>query len=239
MSTRFAAAYDSSPLTLPLAAIAEQATIRLIPTAYYKPPVLRALVDDDRELAILAGIEGLTNRRLKAQSAGLAGLDARELVFRAWGQTHINAAFSYTRPEGNRFNDAGRGAWYCAFDDLTAISEVGFHRTRELQRIDVFQDEAIYQGLLAGFLGDFHDLRGAPADTPCLDGDPAIAYLEGQALASRLREEQSRGIVYPSARRENGTCLVAFHPHLVQNVRPGARWKLVWDGTANYTVTTD
>jgi RES domain-containing protein len=226
-------------MTLPLALIAEQATIRLIPTAYYKPPVLRALVDDDIELDILAMIEGLTNQRLKAQVSGLPGLDARELVFNAWGQSHINAAFAYTRPEGNRFNDKSRGAWYCAFDDLTAIAEVAYHRTRELQRIDIFEDEVVYQALLAGFLGDFHDLRHAPADTPSLNTAPAIAYPQGQTLAAALRSQNSRGIVYPSQRRKGGTCLVAFHPYLVQNVRPGARWKLIWNGTPQYTVTTD
>jgi RES domain-containing protein len=226
-------------MTLPLAPIAEQATVRLIPTAYYKPPVLRPLVDDDLELEILAMIEGLTNQRLKAQNAGLPGLDARELVFNALGQSHINAAFAYTRPEGNRFNDKSRGAWYCAFDDLTAIAEVAFHRTRELERINIFEDEVVYQALLAGFLGDFHDLRPAPADTPSLNPDPAIAYPEGQALAATLRSQNSRGIVYPSQRKKGGLCLVAFHPYLVQNVRPGARWKLTWTGTAQYTLTTD
>ena len=224
---------------LPETAIAEQATVRLIPTAYYNPPVLGPLIDDDDELAILAMIEGLTNRRLKAEQVGLPELDARELVFKAWGQSHINAAFAYTRPEGNRFNTAGRGAWYCAFDELTAIAEVAYHRTRELARIDMFEDEAIYQSLLAGFLGDFHDLRGTTAHRECLGPDPETSYGAGQNLAAKLRAAGSRGIVYPSVRYAGGTCLVAFHPHLVQNVRPGARWRLSWHGSADYVVTTD
>ncbi|WDR02661.1 RES family NAD+ phosphorylase [Devosia algicola] len=220
----------------PFVAVAEQATVRLIPTAYYKPPVLRPLVDDDDEMEILAVIEGLTNRRQRAEQSGLRDLDPRELIFRAWGQTHINAAFAYTRPEGNRFNDAGRGAWYCAFDDLTAIAEVAYHRTRELQRINHFVDEAIYQVLLAGFLGDFRDLRGMDSGEPFLAADPAIAYPAGQALATQLRTEGARGLVYASVRKRGGICLVAFQPHLVQNVRPGARWKLNWTGTPDYSV---
>lgn len=226
-------------MTLPLVSVAEQATVRLIPTAYYKAPVLRGLIDDDEELEILALIEGLTNQRLKAQRVGLPQLDPRELVYAAWGQTHINAAFSYTRKEGNRFNDVSRGAWYCAFNDLTAIAEVGYHRTRELSRIGVYEDEAIYQSLLAGFLGDFHDLTKANTDSACLSHDPDVAYPAGQVLAADLRATKSRGIVYSSLRKPGGTCLVAFHPHLVQNVRAGARWKLIWDGSAEYTVTTD
>ncbi|NKB60274.1 MAG: RES domain-containing protein [Alphaproteobacteria bacterium] len=218
--------------------IAEPATVRLVPTAYYKPPVLRALVDSDDELAILESIEGLTNRRLRAQKSGLRDLDSRELVLKAWGHTHINAAFAYTRPEGNRFNEYGRGAWYGAFDDLTAIDEVAYHRTRELTNIGRFHDEAIYQALLAGFMGEFHDLRQASEGYASLDPDPAIGYPAGQELANRLRAKDARGIVYPSVRRPGGTCLVAFEPHLVQNVRPAARWKLSWDGSPDYTATT-
>lgn len=225
-------------MTLPFVAIAEPATVRLIPTAYYKPPVLGSLVDDKEELEILEDIEGLTSRRLRTQKSGLPGLDPRELVFAAWGHTHINAAFSYTRPEGNRFNGADRGAWYCAFDDLTAIDEVGYHRTRELTNINHFEDEAIYQALLAGFMGDFHDLGKLEGPHACLDPDPVTGYREGQRLAHELRAEESRGIVYPSVRRPGGTCLVAFEPHLVQNVRPAAKWKLTWDGRPEYTVTT-
>nr|WP_276562446.1 RES family NAD+ phosphorylase [Hoeflea prorocentri] len=219
--------------------ICQQATVRLVPTAYYKPPVLAPLVDDDEELAILAEIEGLTNRRLRAQSTGLPGLDPRELAFNVWGQSYINAAFAYTRSSGNRFNDASRGAWYCAFEDLTAIEEVAFHKTRELIAINVFEEETVYQSLLAGFVGDFHDLRGSGGTPACLGEEPETAYPEGQAFAEGLRKTGSRGIIYPSVRRAGGTCLVAFHPHLVQNVRPGARWKLIWDGSPLYTAVAD
>jgi simple sugar transport system permease protein len=93
--------------------------------------------------------------------------------------------------------------------------------------------------LLAGFIGDYHDLRGVGGDLACLDPDPAVGYPAGQALAGELRADGARGLIYPSARRPGGTCLVAFEPHCVQNVRPGARWKLMWSGTPDYTVTTD
>lgn len=224
-------------MTPPLFAVNRTDTVRLIPTAYYKPPVLKPLIDTDEELELLAAFEGLTNQRLSAEASGLSDLESRELIFNAYGQTYINAAFSYTRPEGNRFNDAGRGAWYAAFEDLTAIEEVGYHRTRELTRIGVFQDEAIYQVLLAAFIGDFHDVRGYAPATDFLGTDPMSAYPAGQELARTLRDGKSRGIVYNSVRRANGVCLVAFQPHLVQNVRPGARWKLTWSGSPQFTAT--
>ena len=63
----------------PLAEINRTDTVRLIPTAYFKPPVLRPLVDTDEEADVLAQIEGLTSRRLKAETSGLSDLDAREM----------------------------------------------------------------------------------------------------------------------------------------------------------------
>ena len=222
----------------PLAEINRTDTVRLVPTAYFRPPVLRPLVDTEEEEALLAQIEGLTSRRLKAEASGLSDLDARELLFNAWGTTYVNAAFAYTRPEGNRFNGPARGAWYCAFEDLTAIEEVGFHRTRELSRIGVFHDEAVYQVLLAGFMAEFHDLRDLSPRSryaKALQADTAKGYPAGQALAAELRQRGSRGVVYPSARRKGGTCLAAFQPALVQNVRPGAKWTLLWEGGPSFT----
>lgn len=223
---------------LPLTTIAEPATIRLIPTAFYKPPVLGPLADSAEDLAILADVEALTNRRLTAERTGVGDLHARETLFTVWGKTHVNAAFAYARPEGNRFNDGRRGAWYAAFDDQTALQEVAFHRTRELRRIGRFEDEAVYQALLAGFIGDFPDLTGLAPKPSCLDPDPAVGYSAGQGLARELRAIGRVGVVYPSVRRPGGTCLAAFHPHAVQNVRPGAKWRLTWSGSPAWTATT-
>lgn len=233
-------------MTLPAASLAEKATTRLIPNAYFKPPVLRPLVDSDAELAALAALEGLTSERLTAERSGLADLDPRELAFKAragalgkWGHTYVNAAFCYTRPGGNRFNDGNRGAWYCAFDALTAIEEVAFHRTRELAFIGHFHDQMAYQALLADFIGEFPDLRTRPPLADVLDPDPAVGYPAGQRLARALRSEGWAGLVYPSVRRAGGTCLVAFEPQIVQNVRPGAKWLLRWNGSRHFEVTAN
>ncbi|MDA8049040.1 MAG: RES domain-containing protein [Rhodospirillales bacterium] len=47
---------------------------------------------------------------------------------------------------------------------------------------------------------------------------------------------EPNGIVYPSVRRAGGTCLVAFHPASVQNVRQGGIWRLEWRGTREPTM---
>lgn len=225
-----------------ITAINDRGLVRLIAATHHKPPVLRGLVDSDDEAQILAELEGETSARLLAEREGSPALDRRELVFArrahdlaVYGQSHINAAFTYTRPTGNRFNGGDRGAWYAAYDDLTAAEEVGYHRTRELSYVGVFEHEARYTALLADFIGDFPDLGESEAD-PALDPDPAVGYPAGQALADRLRRAGHRGLLYPSVRRAGGRCFVAFDPGIIQNVRPGAKWTLVWSGSAEYRV---
>ena len=221
--------------------INDRALVRLIPETRHKPPVLRGLVDTDAEAAVLAELEGETSARLIAEREGTPALDRRELAFarragdlRIYGQSHINAAFAYTRPSGNRFNSGDRGAWYCAWHMLTSAAEVGFHRTRELGYIGRYQDEARYVELLADFIGDFPDLRGEAH--PALDPEPETGYPAGQALAAELRRAGHRGLIYPSVRHPGGRCFVAFDPGIIQNVRPGASWILVWNGTPEFAV---
>lgn len=225
-----------------ITAISDRALVRLISNTHHKPPVLRGLVDSEEEMEILAALEGLTSARLTAERQGTPALDRRELAFvrraqdlAVYGQSHINAAFTYTRPTGNRFNSGDRGAWYCSYDALTAADEVGFHRTRELGYIGIYEDEALYCELLADFIGEFPDLADE-ADHPALSPDTDAGYPEGQSLARRLRAEGHRGLLYPSVRRKGGRNFVAFDPGIVQNVRPGATWVFTWTGTPDFSL---
>lgn len=222
--------------------ISDRALVRLIPQSRHKPPILRGIVDSDDEMEALAELEGRTNARLTAEREGARGIDRRELAFQrrthdlqVYGETHINAAFAYTRRGGNRFNGEDRGAWYCAYDDLTAVHEVGYHKTRELSYVGFYDDTTTYVALLADFIGDFPDLSEDPAHT-ALDPDPSVGYPAGQALALALRREGHKGLLYPSVRHPEGTCFVAFDPSIIQNFRPGASWTLIWNGTPEYSI---
>lgn len=216
--------------------------VRLLPATYHKPPALRGLVDTDDELNVLAEIEGMTSARLLAERGHNPHLDPRELAWRRrirdlrmYGDTHVNAAFTYTRTGGNRFNPEERGAWYCAWQAMVSVAEVAWHRTRELGFTGSFYDSARYVELLADFIGEFDDMTDEPRH-PALNPDPQLGYLEGQHLAARLRHEGSRGLIYPSVRAPGENCLVCFEPGAVQSVRPGASWDLVWEGTRDYSV---
>ncbi len=218
----------------PLRLFHDSDTIRLVSTAYIDEPALLPLVDDESDLDILADIEERTSRRFDRDMPLPVGLQRRELVTSAHGPcwTHINAAFSYTRPSGNRFNDRHRGAWYATFGDeaaTTALTEVAFHLTRELDNTGLYENTTDYQELHAGFSTPMVDLREARG-AHFLDPDAAIGYPAGQALARDLLHAGGNGVLYPSARHRGGWCLAAFRPTHVQNVRPGARWRLEWAG---------
>lgn len=205
-------------------------TCRLIPSRFadLEDSVLVPLAENDDVLHDLFDLDNATNERLRGECGGLPGIGVDELVFGVPFFRIINAAYCYPRPEGSRFNDGERGAWYCAFDVETALAEVSFHKTVEYQEINRFDDSVSYQSMLADFTATFHDLRGANACAKCLD--PA-SYIASQALAAELLESGSMGIIYPSVRHDGGTNLVCFRPALVGNVRKGQAYRLTWAGS--------
>jgi len=222
--------------------ISDRGLVRLIPATYHKPPALRGLVDTDDEMSVLAEIEGLTSARLTTEQGKNPFVDMRELAWyrrqadlRVYGDSHINAAFTYTRKGGNRFNGENRGAWYCSWNTQVSIAEVAYHRTRELEFTGHFSDSARYVELIADFIGSFDDITDEP-DHEALHPEPVVGYPLGQKLAQDLRSGGSRGLIYPSVRAPAGNCLVCFEPRAIQNVRPGASWDLNWEGSPDYSV---
>lgn len=213
-----------------LTALRQFDTCRLIPSRFadIEDSVLAPLADDDGMLRDLFDLDNATNDRLRGESGLLPGIGVDELVFGVPNFRIINAAYTYARPEGSRFNDGDRGAWYCAFEVETALAEVAFHKAVEYQEIGRFDDSVSYQALLADFSASFHDLRGADTWHDCL---AAGSYVASQALAAELLEAGSMGVIYPSVRRPEGTNLACFRPALVGNVRKGHAYRLTWAGS--------
>lgn len=229
------------PRGLPSIELAETTTIRLISTAYIDEPAMRPLADDERDLDFLAEIEHLTSIRQDADIPLPSGVKRSELLNEAhgYGWTYANAAFCYTRPSGNRFNGSERGAWYAAWGHNaceTAIEEVSYHLTRELDNVGVYDNITDYKELLASFIGPFIDLRNS-SGADYLDPNVTIGHPAGQVLAREIRMAGGSGIVYPSIRRMGGMCLAAFRPNLIQNIRPGATWRLTWNGSRSPSIT--
>ena len=213
-----------------LTALRQFDTCRLIPSRFadVEDSVLAPLADSDDVLRDLFDLENATNERLRGEAGLLPGIGVDELVFGVPNFRIINAAYTYARPEGSRFNDGTRGAWYCAFEAETALAEVGFHKTVEYQEIKRFDDSVTYQAMLADFNASFHDIRGIANFADCLDPQ---SYIASQSLAAELLELGSMGVIYPSVRRPEGVNLACFRPALVGNVRKGPAYRLTWAGT--------
>jgi RES domain-containing protein len=197
-------------------------THRLIPYRYSDRgmPILNLLAQgDDDLLSDLTELEGATNDRLLGESGRLPGVSAIELVS-GFRLAHIvNASFTHAHPLGGRFNSAGRGAWYAAFEMQTAQTEVAFHRAAELKEVGWKAEEVSpYIDYLADFRHEFHDIRGDPDFVDCLDPNSDTA---SQTLGLKLLTGGSAGIVYPSVRHRDGVCIACFRPPLVLNVQQG------------------
>lgn len=220
----------------PLCLLRQLDTCRLLPSRFanQEDSVLTPLSSDQAHLNDLFDLDNATNQRLLGERGGMPGIGIDELVFGVPNFRIINAAYTYPRPEGSRFNGGERGAWYCAFDIDTALAEIVFHKTVEYAEINYFQDSVRYQAFLADFSSQFHDLRNAPEFADCLAPG---SYVASQKLASRLLQDGSLGIVYPSVRREGGINLACFRPALVGNVRRGAAYQLSWSGSTKPLVT--
>ena len=218
------------PVVPKLTTLRQFDTCRLIPSRFadVEDSVLAPLADGPEVLRDLFELDNATNERLRGEYGGLPGIGVDELVFGVPNFRIINAAYTYPRPEGSRFNDGERGAWYCAFEAETSLAEITFHKTVEYQEIDRFDDSVTYQALLADFTSTFHDIRAIEAFADCLD--PA-SYIESQKLAAELLDAGSMGVIYPSVRHAGGTCLACFRPALVGNVRKGQVYRLTWAGS--------
>lgn len=214
----------------PLTTLRQFDTCRLLPSRFadVEDSVLAPLADSDDHLRDLFELDNATNARLRTQNGGAAGINVDELVFGVPNFRIVNAAFTYAHPQGSRFNDGRRGAWYCAFDVDTALAEVSFHKAVEYAEINRFDDSVQYQCMLADFTAAFHDLRGLARYEDCLAPD---SYIASQTLAERLLEGGSLGIIYPSVRRAEGTNLACFRPAVVGNVRKGPAYRLTWRGS--------
>jgi hypothetical protein len=213
-------------------------THRLIPSKYSNggDSVLTRIADDDAHLRDLFDLDNATNDRLLAENDLLPGIGIHELVFGIPYYRIINAAFCHAHPLGSRFNGPERGAWYAGFDLKTSQAEIIFHKSVELAEVAWTEESLTYDDYLADFSATFHDVRDDKSFAKCLAPD---SYVASQALAEALLAADALGVVYPSVRRDGGTCIACFRPALVTHVRKGRTYRFRWSGAKKPTVTAE
>ena len=223
----------------PVTLVRQYDTHRLIPSRYLPggDSVLAEIVADDAHLPAIFELDAATNDRLHAEHQRLPGIGPEELVFAVPHGAVVNASFCHAHPLGSRFNGPDRGAWYAGFELETSQREVAFHKAVQLAEIDRFEDSVTYDDYLADFSAPFHDLRRVQrAFHDCLDPD---SYVRSQYLAEALLNAGGLGVVYPSVRHDGGTCVAAFRPALVMNVRKAKTYRFTWSGSPVPKVTVE
>ena len=220
------------PPAIPVSEVRLRDTHRLIPSRFSQAgTVLSRLAASTDTVARLMELDDATNDRFLGEEGLLSGIGIHELVYGVRYAHIVNAAFTHASPSGGRFNGSNRGAWYAAVDRPTAIAEVAFHRTRQLEEVDwTIPETSTVDDYLADMVTPLHDLRSTANPSPFeayLVPDPIPAcYATPQQLAASLLRERSNGILYPSVRRAGGTCVACFRPPLVYNVRRASRLEM-------------
>jgi hypothetical protein len=191
----------AGPSIPPAAHINRRNTHRLIPSRYPTVGILDEVASAE-DLEFMWELESWTNDRIQAEMGVIQTIPKDEWVTGQPLATVIMAGFCHPRPEGSRFSDGTRGAWYCAFTLRTAHAEAIYHRTVELEEIGVFDTFVQMREYQADFNGDFHDirkreLRFARCYSP-------TSYAAAQKLGGILFRNNSNSIVYRSVREAHG-----------------------------------
>jgi len=144
------------------------------------------------------------------------------------GASFVMAPFAYIR--AGRFSPHGaRGVYYAGESLDTAIAETTFHRARFFAETREQPSLAENRVIEATIEGDVADVAVAPARTrkAVLDPDSyAASFRFGAEVFAAGRD----GVVYPSVRRRDGTCVAIFRPRCVRNARTTMYLGYRWDG---------
>lgn len=163
---------------------------------------------------------------LVADAGGRAAALAADLRIRGERTDPIESGLHYSEAIGypfkgevsvaSRYGDGNVRVWYGALAEITSIAETCWHQLRQLQAIEgvertVTRHRAMYRVRARGI---FVELRGKERAHPeLLDDD----YGATQAIGRRVAAQGLPGLLYPSARWKDGSCLAAFRAEPLSN----------------------
>jgi len=195
---------------------------RIIPSKYPPIDLFENCVDPDL-LEELYAVEALTNERL-LEAAGTLSLVRPEDRLSGVGSSPVMAAFTHVSK--GRFTDGTFGAYYAADSMETAFAETKHSRTCFMRHTEEEPGEIDMRAYVGTLLKPMLDVRGAEFS----DLHDPDDWSHGQAFARNAVQNNSWGIVYPSARRPGGECIAALRPPAVSIPHQGPHFGYVWNG---------
>ena len=168
-------------------------------------------------------IEALTNDRLREAAEAIQLVPPADRVVGP-GASFIMAPFAYVRP--GRFSPNGvLGVYYAGESLATAVAETAYHRAQfyaDTQERPLVAEQRVIEATIVGAVAVAADEANRDA---LLDPN---SYLASFAFGSVAHTSGLDGIVYPSVRRPEGTCVGIFRPRCIANARTtkylGYRW---------------
>jgi RES domain len=207
----------------PLKRIRWSHAYRIVPSRF--PPIgVFDRIADPGDLDALYAIEAMTNPRLRDEMGELRLVPADRRISGP-GTTPVMAAFTHLNPEGSRFSDGTWGVFYAAHSVATAVEETVYHRELFLAATDEPPCDIEMRCYRTSIQAKLHDLRGGWT----AEHDPDH-YAAGVALARKLRNEGSDGLVYDSVRHVGGECVAVFYPDRVAPCVQAQHLMYRWDG---------
>lgn len=215
----------------PLKRIRWNQAYRIVPSRF--PPIgVFDRIASPGDLEALYAIEALTNPRLR-QDMGQLSLVPKDRRISGPGTTPVMAAFTHLNPEGSRFSDGSWGVFYAGHSVATAVEETVYHRELFLAATAEPPCDIEMRCYRTSIHARLHDLRGGWK----AEHDPDD-YAAGIAMARKLRNEGSDGIVYDSVRHKGGECVAVFYPDRVAPCVQAQHLMYRWDGTRIAQVLT-
>ncbi len=217
-----------APLEPPVRRVRWKATYRLIPSRY--PPIdLFERIADPSDWELLAGIEGLTNDRLRDEIGDISAVPLAERIVGP-GASPIMAAFTHVG-FASRFTDGSYGVYYANNRFEGALHEVLHHKSLFLQRTSEPKTQFDLRTYVGRINAKLHDIRGGWPRAH----DPD-SYADSQTLGARLRQAGSNGIAFDSVRLPKTANIAIFRPSILAadsgkpHVIQGAHVRVEWDG---------
>jgi hypothetical protein len=201
---------------------------RIIASRYPPINLFERLTPDPAVWDALIMLEQLTNPRVRDEVGEIALVPPEERVSGP-GASYVMASFTHINRRGSRFSDGTFGVYYAAAELETAIAETVHHFegfARDSGDLVRMEDMRVLMGTVGEELEDIAALA-EPHRSQVLDPDN---YPVSQAYARALRDDGAMGVVYPSVRRANGTCVGAFRPRAVGIPRQERHLKYRWNG---------
>ena len=126
--------------------------------------------------------------------------------------------FASDRSLASRYGDGSLRVWYGALEQDTSLAETCWHQLQQLRAIEgvdrpVLRHRAMYRVRARGL---FLELRGKEREHPDLLDDD---YAATQGIAKHVAGQGLPGLLYPSARWPQGSCLAAFRPEALSDPR--------------------